>query len=108
MPRSFWIVFAVWQALGVVGAVCWSFTMSRLGPVLWGMGFLLMMPGNYLAAEAVDRTLWTSGLSLRALSVITLALGVAINAAVWYIVGSGVRSIARRLRGTRPHSRVRP
>jgi hypothetical protein len=39
--------------------------------------------------------------------VITLALGVAINAAVWYIVGLGVRSIARRVRRTQRHSGAR-
>jgi hypothetical protein len=66
--RRFWIAFAFCQGLGVLGAASWSSVTVLDARWLWMMGFFLMMPGNYLASEIVDRTLWRSGLSLLTLS----------------------------------------
>ena len=99
MSKRVFFVFAVVQGLGVLGAVLWSSTYSAAGPWLWMMGFFLMFPGNFSSASLVDATLWGTGLSLRDLSIVTLALAVAINAAIWSLTRWGIRSVSRmRLR----------
>ena len=94
MSKRLLVVFVVVQGLGVLGAVLWSVTYTAAGPWLWMMGFFLMFPGNFASASLVDATLWETGLSLRALSIVTLALAVAINAGVWSLMRWGIRRVA--------------
>ncbi len=96
-----WIVaFAIWQALGAAGFLCWEAINS---PVLLVMGWALLLPGNLIASYVVNLTLWGTGLSLLALSLSSLVTAVAVNAGLWWLAAIGYR----QWRGRRPPTRAR-
>lgn len=99
MRRRVLIVFALWQVLGTFGAVFWEWVGSA---ALWVLGFVLLLPGN-LIAPFIDNLLWESPLSLRAVSVISLIVAVAINFAMW----CAVAWVVRRYRTRRTSHRLR-
>jgi hypothetical protein len=85
MPHTYkpWLWFLSVQALAVVaGLVCTLFT-SELGPALWFVSFYLLLPGELLFGVAVERTLWTSHLSVTAFYTIDTLAAVAGNAIIF-------------------------
>jgi hypothetical protein len=95
MRRRVLIVFALCQAFGAFGAVFWEWIGSA---ALWVLGFVLLLPGN-LVAPFIDNLLWESPLSLRAMSVVSLIMAIAINFAMWCAVAWVMRRY--RMRRTR-------
>lgn len=63
--------------------------------MLWATQLLLLMPGSVVADLAVEQTLWMTGASPQLMAVISLVLGLAINAAIWW----GMLAMFRKVRG---------
>lgn len=80
MSKRALIVFAVWQGLGATGFLFWDW--PRNTAALWVMGFILLLPGNYLASFIVERFLWGS-FSLLTLSITTLMIAIVVNLGLW-------------------------
>jgi hypothetical protein len=93
MSRKILIVFIVWQAVGALGACLWQ-VWSSIGAQLWGAGFLLLLPGNIIAAKVVEGLLWQKELSLRTLGAMELVGAIAIN----FVLCWGIARIVRRYR----------
>lgn len=83
MNRRLAIGFALWQGLGAMGFLLWE---SVNTPALLIAEWVLLLPGNLVAPRIVSAALWESGLSLRALSLCSLVLTIALNALVWVAV----------------------
>lgn len=96
MPIA-WRIFVTVEAVAVLCWLAWPLIPNSwaLGPALWGAQLVLLMPGSVLADLAVERTLWMTGVSLQLISVISLALGLFINTAIWW----GLLVLIRKLRG---------
>jgi hypothetical protein len=96
------IAFVVVQLVGIACSWFWQHPYSAASSFLWGTGLLALLPGNLLGTWAVESLFWSSGLTLGIMSVVGLALAVAINAVVWFVVVKVFRSIFRRRPGARP------
>ena len=90
-----WCVFIMLETIAVISAFTWELTTSALGPVLWLAQFILLMPGSILVGRLVERTLWTSELSLRSLGILKLIVSIAVNAVVWFLLLQLVRRFRR-------------
>jgi hypothetical protein len=90
-----WCVFIILEMIAVISAFTWELTTSALGRVLWLAQFFLLMPGSILVGRLVERTLWTSELSLRSLGILKLTGSIAVNAVVWFLLLQLVRRFRR-------------
>lgn len=100
MRRNVLFVFLIWQLAGALGTLLWQ-VWPAMGAQLWAAGFLLLFPGNVLAAGLVESLLWKGTLSTRGLSVLALIGAVVINFALWSAVNWLV-SARRRRNGVAP------
>jgi hypothetical protein len=66
------------------------------GPVLFLIGLVLLAPGGLLSVVTVEKLLWSSWLTLSGMTWVELVLTLAINAAVWWSVAKGWRSLRSR------------
>lgn len=89
MSKRVAIVFTIWQALGAFGFLFWNWPKDT--PALWVIGFVLLLPGNFIASNIIENVLWQSPLSLQAMSVLTLITAIAVNFALWFAIGWIVR-----------------
>jgi hypothetical protein len=97
MNRKGWLIFL---AVQVVGEVCaWTARqfLSALGPALWLIGSVLLLPGDLAGAFIVGKLLWKSGLTMTQLTILQVPIGLAINAIVWLLCAK----LYRFLRGRR-------
>jgi hypothetical protein len=101
------IAFVVVQLVGIACSWFSQHPYSAASSFLWGTGLLALLPGNLLGTWAVESLFWRSGLTLGIMSVVGLALAVAINAVVWFVVVKVFRSIFRRRPGARAEFRDR-
>ena len=90
-----WCVFIILETIAVISAFTWELTTSALRSVLWLAQFFLLMPGGILVGRLVERTLWTSELSLRSLGILKLIGSIAVNAVVWFLLLQLVRRFRR-------------
>jgi len=100
--RSVVIAFVAVQLVGIACSWFWEHPYSGGSSFLWGAGLLALFPGNLLGMWAVQSLLWHSRLTLGAMSMIAIVLGVAINAVVWFVVVKIFQSIFRRRSGAKP------
>jgi hypothetical protein len=91
--RTVVIAFIVVQLAGIACSWFWQHPYSGASSFLWGTGLLALLPGNLLGTWAVQSLLWHSRLTLGAMSLIAIVLGVVINAAVWF----GIVAVCRKL-----------
>jgi hypothetical protein len=90
-----WCVFIILETIAVISAFTWELTTSALRPVLCLAQFFLLMPGSILVRRLLERTLWTSELSLRSLGILMLISSIAVNAVVWFLLLQLVRRFRR-------------
>lgn len=85
MTRKVWFFFIVTQAIGESCFWTWEYVHSQVGLWLWGCGLILLFPGNFLSAIAIEKLLWNKGLTLIQLSALEVPIEIAINAVLWLL-----------------------
>jgi hypothetical protein len=96
MSRRGWLIFLAVQVVGEICAWTAGHLLSALGPALWLMGSLLLLPGDLTAAFVVEKLLWKSELTMTQLTVLQVPVGLAINAAVWLLCVKLYKSVRGR------------
>jgi hypothetical protein len=99
MNKRFLAAFATAQAVGEIAFWSWERLPPQIGVWLWGLGLILLFPGNFVGAMAVEKLLWNRGLSLIQLSVIEIPVEIVINLIIWMLLYKLVRFIWQKLMG---------
>lgn len=87
------LIFAGVQCIGLICMLTWNLSASGIRSIIWGIGLVALIPGNFLAAMTVQRLFWQANLSNTSLSAIQALLAVAINAIVWFIAFRAIRAL---------------
>jgi hypothetical protein len=100
MNRITLILFVIVQSVSQIAYWTWPLLISpkpisKLGVALWIASYLLSMPGNFLSGYLIHRFLWMGPLTLTQLKLIDTLMTVLFNAALWTIIGLGVRHLYR-------------
>jgi hypothetical protein len=85
MNRRGWLIFLAVQSVGEVCAWTAGHLLSAIGPALWIIGTVLLLPGDLAGAFIVEKLLWKSPLTATQLTVLQVPVGLAINAVVWLL-----------------------
>lgn len=85
MNRRGWLIFLAVQIVGEVCAWTAGHLLSAIGPALWIIGTVLLLPGDLAGAFVVEKLLWKSALTSTQLTILQVPVGLAINAAVWVL-----------------------
>ena len=96
MSRKGWLIFLAAQTVGEVCAWTAGHFLSALGPALWVVGSVLLLPGDLAGALVVEKLLWKSALTMTQLTVLQVPIGLVINAVVWYLFAKLIGLIRRR------------
>jgi uncharacterized membrane protein len=96
MKRRGWLIFLAVQAVGEVCAWTAGHFLSALGPALWVIGSVLLLPGDLTGAFIVEKLLWKTRLTTTELTVLQVPVGLAINAVVWLLCAKLLNLIVRR------------
>lgn len=94
------IVFATAQ---IVGLFCSWFShqiLSSAGYVLWGTGFIVLLPGNILGSLLVEKLFWKSNLAPLVTDLLTFAAVVVINLILWFVAVEAFRFVFGRRRAS--------
>ncbi len=106
MNRRGWLIFLAVQTVGEVCAWTAGHLLSAIGPALWIIGTVLLLPGDLAGAFIVEKLLWKSPLTATQLTVLQVPVGLAINAAVWSLcaklIGVAGKRRSRALPSVRP------
>jgi hypothetical protein len=91
-----WAFFFLVEAAGFLSwAMCGLFQ-GKLGPFLWGTGFILTLPGTMIFGPVVEGSLWGSHLGLRTISIASVLAGILANTALFSLIIFLVRWVRRR------------
>jgi len=85
MNRRGWLIFLAVQIVGEVCAWTAGHLLSAIGPALWIIGTVLLLPGDLAGAFIVEKLLWKSPLTATQLTILQVPVGLAINAVVWLL-----------------------
>lgn len=85
MSRIAWTIFFGVQVAGEVCSWTARHFLSAIGPALWLIGSVLLLPGDMVAAFLVDKVLWHSRLTVTQMTMLQVPLELAINAVVWLL-----------------------
>ena len=85
MSRLAWAIFLGVQVTGEVCSWTARHFLSAIGPTLWLIGSVLLLPGDMGAAFLVDKVLWHSRLTTAQMTMLQVPLELAINAVVWLL-----------------------
>ncbi len=97
MKRSAWVVFGIWQLIGIVCGQQVGHP-AQWGAQLWAISFLGLLPGNVTAAYIVERSLWMTGVTLRQMSLLEILAAVLINGILWFLIATAYGAIKTSLR----------
>lgn len=96
MNRRGWLIFLAVQTVGEVCAWTAGDFLSALGPALWVIGSVLLLPGDLAGAFIVEKLLWKSRLTATQLTVLQVPVGLTINAVAWLLCTKLLGLIRRR------------
>lgn len=96
MNRKTWLVFVGVQLFGELGPWKGRHIKSFLGPALWVMGFVVMMPGRRLALWLTEKVLSGASLTPGQMTVVFVVIEVAANLLFWLLCARLVRSLRRK------------
>jgi hypothetical protein len=85
MNRRSWLIFLAVQIVGEVCAWTAGHLLSAIGPVLWIIGTVLLLPGDLAGAFIVEKLFWKGALTSNQLTILQVPVGLAINAIVWVL-----------------------
>jgi hypothetical protein len=83
MDRKAWLFFAVVQLFGEVGPWAGLHMKSSLGPALWVIGFVVMLPGRLLGLFVTEKLLWGVRLTAAQTTGTFVLIEIACNLLVW-------------------------
>jgi len=93
-----WRTFLFLEAIALVASPSAGHFRSELGPFLWSVSFLLLLPGSILAGPLVEHALWMTGASLTVIGFAEIFLSIAANALVLWagivVIGQLRRRVA--------------
>src|SRR5258708_2781764 len=75
--------YAIIQLIGEIGQWVWPAFGPGMGPWFFGLGLVLLLPGNQLGGYLIERVLWGKGLTILQLSILQIPLELGINLVVW-------------------------
>ena len=85
MNRRGWLIFLAVQIVGEACAWTAGHLLSAIGPVLWIIGTVLLLPGDLAGAVIVKELLWMKGLTIFQMMILEVPVALAINAAIWVL-----------------------
>ena len=89
MSKVGWSVFWAAQLAGVLAALLFGLFEGSIGPALWVVAFVALLPGNVVGGWLVEKALWGGPLGLRTLAVLSTLCAVAINGLLWFTLARG-------------------
>jgi hypothetical protein len=93
------IGFVVTQLFGELGPWMGLRMKSSLGPALWFVGIVVMMPGRLLGLLVTEKFLWDAGLTPPQFTAVFVVIEVSANLAVWLLGARLFRALRRRRAG---------
>jgi hypothetical protein len=93
-------VLALFLGVQFVGLACswfWHHPYSSVSSLLWGVGFIVLLPGNVLGTWLVEKLFWGSHISPLVTDLFGVVAVVAINAIIWFAAVKVIHVIHRRL-----------
>jgi hypothetical protein len=93
------IGFVVTQLFGELGPWMGLRMKSSLGPALWFVGIVVMMPGRLLGLLVTEKFLWDAGLTPPQFTAVFVVIEVSANLAVWLLCARLFRALRRRRAG---------
>ena len=92
-----WRLFLILEVNALVASLSAGYFRTELGPFLWGVAFVLLLPGSILAGPLVEHALWMTRASLTAIGIAEILLSIAVNALVPWAGIVVVRQLRRRV-----------
>lgn len=96
MSRKTWIAFVVVQFFGELGPWAGLRMKSALGPALWVVGIVVMMPGRLLALFLTEKVMWNVRLTPSEMTTVFVVIEIAANVCFWLLCAWLWRSLRRR------------
>jgi hypothetical protein len=90
-----WTIFGAVQLLGIAATFFAPLLNLRVAPLLYVLGFYLLLPGSVVGPVLVERFLW-GHVSLLQDDLIELFLGIVFNAIVLALVLKVLRAVRRQ------------
>ena len=91
-----WRIFLVLEALALVASLTYGYFQTEMGPFLWAVQLVFLMPGSLLAGPLVENALWSTGIGLVSLGLLATAASIGINAVVWWAMLLVVAKVRHR------------
>jgi hypothetical protein len=91
-----WRWFVAIEMFALIAGWTSGVFMSELGPALWEVSFMLLLPGLLLVGAPVEHALWNTGLSLTAIDLTESLASIVANALLFAAVLWAIRSIRGR------------
>jgi hypothetical protein len=90
-----WRWFFAVEGFALLAGLASGLLDSQLGPALWTISFVLLMPGHYIAGAPVEHVLWGSEIGLRAIYVAAAISSVVANGILFAIILTLVRKVRK-------------
>ena len=90
-----WRLFLLLESIALVAAATYGLILSQLGPFLWTVQLVLLLPGSLLAGPVVEHSLWQTGVGLRTIGILEVLSSAAVNAVLLWAGLFVVRQVRR-------------
>jgi hypothetical protein len=98
MGRRVWLGYAIIQLIGEIGGWAWAISGPTLGPWFFGLGLVLLLPGNLVRGYLIEKLLLGKSLPILQMSFFQVLLELIINLMVWMLIAWSVRTLVARVR----------
>jgi hypothetical protein len=100
MSKAGWTAFCAVQLAGILAAFLFGLFEGSIGPALWVVAFVALLPGNVAGGWLVEKALWGGPLGLRPLALLSTICAVAINGLLWFALARGWKFFRRHSSAT--------